>query len=48
LALPIAGATLAEIEGIEDLAVGRLPETVALASVPRGFEELDGIAGGVL
>jgi hypothetical protein len=48
LALPIAGATLAETEGIEDLAVERLPETVALESVPWGLEKFDGVAGGVL
>ena len=42
----MAGATLAETEGIEDLILGRLPET-ASASVPWGFEKLDGVAGGV-
>ena len=47
LALLLAGAPLAETEGVEDLAVGRLPKT-ASASVPWGFEKLDGIAGGVL
>jgi hypothetical protein len=47
LALPIAGATLADTEVIEDLILGRLPET-ASESVPWGFEKLDGVAGGVL
>src|SRR5918992_2688223 len=47
LALLIAGTPLAETDGVEDLAVGRLPKT-ALASVPWGFEKFDGVAGGVL
>ena len=47
LALLLAGALLAETEGVEDLAVGRLPKTASV-SVPWGFEKFDGVAGGVL
>jgi hypothetical protein len=35
-------------EGIDDLILGRLPEVALAASVPRGFEKFDGIAGRVL
>ena len=38
----------AETEGIDDLILGRLPGMAPVASVPRGFEKFDGIAGGVL
>jgi hypothetical protein len=49
LALPIAGATLAETEGIDDLILGRLLEVAPVAvSVPWGFEKFDGIARGIL
>jgi hypothetical protein len=49
LALPIAGATLAETESIDDLILGRLPEVAPVAvSVPWGFEKFDGVARGIL
>ncbi len=48
LALPIAGATLAETESIDDLILGRLPEVAPAVSVPWGFEKFDGVARGVL
>jgi hypothetical protein len=49
LELAIAGATLAETEGIDDLILGRLLEVAPVAvSVPWGFEKFDGIARGIL
>jgi hypothetical protein len=37
-----------QAKGIDDLILGRLPEVAPAASVPRGFEKFDRIAGGVL
>jgi hypothetical protein len=49
LALPIAGATLAESEDIDDLILGQLPEVAPVAlSVHWGFEKFDGVARGIL
>ena len=40
---------MGETKDIEDLILGRLPETaMAPASVPWRFEKFDGVAGGIL
>jgi hypothetical protein len=47
--LPVAGATLAETEGSDDLILGRLLEVApVVVSVSWGFEKFDGIARGIL
>jgi hypothetical protein len=49
LELLIAGATLAETEGIDELILGRLLEVAPVTlSVAWGFEKFDGIARGIL